>query len=142
MTRLLVPVDRSDNAMRALAHAIAIAKLIPGSELCIVTAHEPATEHPRLVAYHSLPEIEQAIREDGAAILQPAIDAATAAGVKFTSELLLGTVPDVVVKHAEAKQCDGIVMGTRGMGAISNLVLGSIATKVIHLTKLPVTLVK
>jgi nucleotide-binding universal stress UspA family protein len=34
------------------------------------------------------------------------------------------------------------VMGTRGMSAIGNLVAGSVATKVIHLTKLPVTLVK
>jgi nucleotide-binding universal stress UspA family protein len=33
-------------------------------------------------------------------------------------------------------------MGTRGMGAIGNLVLGSVATKVIHLTEVPVTLVK
>jgi nucleotide-binding universal stress UspA family protein len=38
--------------------------------------------------------------------------------------------------------CDGIVMGTRGMSAVGNLVMGSVATKVIHLTKLPVTLVK
>jgi nucleotide-binding universal stress UspA family protein len=35
-----------------------------------------------------------------------------------------------------------VVMGTRGTTAISNLVIGSVATKVIHLTTIPVTLVK
>ena len=48
----------------------------------------------------------------------------------------------MIVKRPEELNCDGIVMGTRGMGAIGNLVMGSVATKVVHLTKLPVTLVK
>jgi nucleotide-binding universal stress UspA family protein len=43
--------------------------------------------------------------------------------------------------------CDQIIMGTRGLGAggvaaISGLLLGSIATKVLHLVDVPVTLVK
>ncbi|MCJ9712965.1 universal stress protein, partial [Bordetella hinzii] len=40
------------------------------------------------------------------------------------------------------KQCDRIVMGTRGLGAVGGLVLGSVAQKVIHLSPVPVTLVK
>ena len=67
---------------------------------------------------------------------------ARAAGVNFTTAVLIGDVPKVLANYAEENGCDGIVMGTRGMGAIGNLVLGSIATKVIHLTKVPVTLVK
>jgi nucleotide-binding universal stress UspA family protein len=62
--------------------------------------------------------------------------------VKLASEILIGDVPKALVAYAEAKGCDGIVMGTRGLGAIGNLVLGSVATKVIHLTRLPVTLIK
>ncbi len=60
----------------------------------------------------------------------------------FTSEILVGSVAQAIVKRGEDLGCDGIVMGTRGMGAIGNLAMGSVATKVIHLTKLPVTLVK
>jgi nucleotide-binding universal stress UspA family protein len=51
-------------------------------------------------------------------------------------------VPSELVKYAEEKGCDGIIMGTRGLGPIGNLVMGSVATKVIHLTTLPVTLIK
>ncbi len=42
----------------------------------------------------------------------------------------------------DAEGVDVIVMGTRGMGALANLALGSTATKVVHLAEVPVTLVK
>ena len=48
----------------------------------------------------------------------------------------------MITRKAEELNCDAIIMGTRGMGALGNLVMGSIATKVVHLTRLPVTLVK
>jgi nucleotide-binding universal stress UspA family protein len=38
--------------------------------------------------------------------------------------------------------CDLIVMGTHGMGSIAGLALGSVASKVIHLAGVPVTVVK
>ncbi|HET9042709.1 MAG TPA: universal stress protein, partial [Burkholderiales bacterium] len=38
--------------------------------------------------------------------------------------------------------CEGIVMGTRGLGSVATLVLGSVAHKVLHLTHVPITLVK
>ena len=74
--------------------------------------------------------------------MRPAIEKAKAAGVTFTSQVLIGDIPKSIVSCAENLACDGIVMGTRGMSAVGNLVMGSVATKVIHLTKLPVTLVK
>jgi nucleotide-binding universal stress UspA family protein len=62
--------------------------------------------------------------------------------VPCTSAILVGYVAQSIARHADEAGCDAIVMGTRGMSAIGNLLMGSIATKVIHLTKLPVTLVK
>jgi nucleotide-binding universal stress UspA family protein len=48
----------------------------------------------------------------------------------------------MIAEVGRQENCDAIVMGTRGMGAVSGLVLGSVATKVIHLADVPVTLVK
>ena len=59
--------------------------------------------------------------------------------MKFTTEIVVGPIPKVIVERAESIGCH---MGTLGMSTIGNLVMGSVATKVIHLTKLPVTLVK
>jgi len=43
---------------------------------------------------------------------------------------------------AEERGCDQIVMGTHGRGTIAGLLIGSVATKVLHLAKAPVLLVK
>ena len=109
MHKLLVPVDGSDNAMRALEYTIRLAKAHGPIELVILYAHEPPIVYGELAIY----------------LHQPGPDRRHS-----------------IVSCAETLGCDGIVMGTRGMGAIGNLVAGSVATKVIHLTKLPVTLVK
>ena len=142
MHKLLVPVDSSDSAMRALEHAIRLAKEHGPVELVIVYAHEPPLIYGEIEIYLPEEKAKQVQREYSENILRPAIEKAKGAGVTFTSQVLIGDVPKSIVSCAEALACEGIVMGTRGMSAIANLVMGSVATKVIHLTKLPVTLVK
>jgi nucleotide-binding universal stress UspA family protein len=63
------------------------------------------------------------------------------AGVPHTTDVENGEVAPSLVKKATERGCDGIVMGTQGTGRFLEMMLGSVATKVIHLTKLPVTLV-
>jgi nucleotide-binding universal stress UspA family protein len=87
-------------------------------------------------------EAQQMLRQHSEDILTPAIKMAKRSGITFSSEILVGDPPAAIATCAEERSCDAIIMGTRGMGAIGNLVMGSVATKVIHLTKLPVTLVK
>jgi len=51
-------------------------------------------------------------------------------------------VAETIAEFAVSCGCDQIVMGTRGMGSLEGLLLGSITTKVLHLVRVPVTLVK
>ena len=93
--------------------------------------------------YLSEEKAKELVREHSEDILRPMRSRRrSAAGITFTSQILIGNIPKSIVSCAEALDCDGIVMGTRGMSAIGNLIMGYIATKVIHLTNLPVTLVK
>ena len=142
MRKLLVPIDMSDCATRALQYAIDIAKKNGDVELHIVNAHDQPIIYGEIAVYMTEEKAQELLKEHSEDILRPAIEMTKSAGVKATSEVLIGDVARAIVKYAEDKYCDGIIMGTRGMGAIGNLVMGSIATKVIHLTKLPVTLVK
>lgn len=142
MAKLLVPVDSSDNAIRALRHAIGVAKANPPTELHIVNAHEPPIVYGEIAVYLPAEKAREMQRRHSEDILRPAAELAREAGVKFTTEILIGDVASSIARYADDKGCDSIVMGSRGMGAIGNLVLGSIATKVVHLTKLPVTLIK
>ena len=142
MHKLLIPVDSSDNAMRALEYAIRLAKEHGPMELVIVYAHEPPIIYGEIEIYLPEEKAKELLRKHSEDILRPAIEKAKGAGVTFTSQVLIGNIPKSIVSCAETLACDGIVMGTRGMSAIGNLVMGSVATKVIHLTRLPVTLVK
>jgi nucleotide-binding universal stress UspA family protein len=142
MHKLLVPFDSSDNAMRALEYAIRLAKEHGPMELMIAYAHQPPIIYGEIAIYLPEEKAKELQRQHSEDILRPAIEKAKRAGVTFTSQVLIGDIPKTIVSCAETLGCDGIVMGTRGMSAIGNLVMGSIATKVIHLSKIPVTLVK
>lgn len=58
------------------------------------------------------------------------------------SKNALRAVDYAIARAARRLKCESIVMGTRGMGTIGNLFLGSVATRVIHLARIPVTLIK
>jgi len=63
------------------------------------------------------------------------------AEIPYGSEVRTGFVPSTIIQYARTMDCNGIVMGTRGMGTTEAL-LGSIARQVIYLADVPVTLVK
>jgi len=64
------------------------------------------------------------------------------AGIPYAASVLVGPVAESIVKHAKAARCDLIYIGTRGMTEIGNAMLGSTATKVLHMSDTPVLLVK
>ena len=53
-----------------------------------------------------------------------------------------GVIAHEIVRIAKEHQVDQIAMGTRGMGAVGNLLLGSVAQRVLHQSTVPVLLVK
>jgi nucleotide-binding universal stress UspA family protein len=81
-------------------------------------------------------------QEDGEAALKPAQKALDKAGVPYHSSIGVGEPAEVIVQYAIKNGCDQILMGTRGTGTLSRLVLGSVATKVIDLSPVPVVLMK
>ena len=54
----------------------------------------------------------------------------------------LGAVAEQVALAVDRLGCDTVIMGTRGKSAIGNLLMGSAATRVVHLVNVPVLLVK
>lgn len=142
MYNILVPIDGSDNALRAAEYAVRVAKEHKSASIHLVTVHPEPVVYGEIAIYVDRSKVEQAQREHAEAVLQPVADIAAASGVDFTKEILVGDAAASIVRRADELGCDVIVMGTRGLGALGNLALGSVATKVVHLTQLPVTLVK
>lgn len=63
-------------------------------------------------------------------------------GVRYTREVLSGPIGHAIAAHAELTGCDAIVMGRYGETGIGELLMGSVAMKVLHLSRLPVMLVR
>ena len=91
------------------------------------------------VSHDAIAKFQQ---EEGMKELRGAMQKFDAAGVKYEHHIGVGEPAETIVSYVRERRCDLIFMGTRGMGSVSNLVLGSVATKVIHLAPVPVLLVK
>ena len=80
--------------------------------------------------------------EEGQRAAEIAARVLQAAGIRYELRVETGDAAETITRIVKEQGSDLIVMGTRGMGAIENLVIGSVAYKVVHLAKAPVTLVK
>ena len=137
--KILVAVDGSKPSLKAvqlLIHHCDWYREFPQVEL--VTVHLPV---PR-VAKLPKDQLERYYVEEGQVMLAPAKRKLDAAGVRYTAHVLVGPVAEAIVKHAKDKRCDLIYIGTRGMTELGKALLGSTATKVLHISEIPVLLVK
>jgi nucleotide-binding universal stress UspA family protein len=142
MTIALIAFDGSENAMRAIDEVL---DTMDTSKLHLLNVCEPVQINE--VAFNKEPlldmlSIKKAREEAGLALLIPAKARLESVGVAFDTHLLSGNPAEVITVFSREHHCDLIVMGTRGMGTIKNLLLGSVASKVIHLTEKPLLLVK
>ncbi|MEZ4334426.1 MAG: universal stress protein [Myxococcota bacterium] len=142
MRKLLVPVDGSETSLRALRHAISIAQTNGPVSLHVVSVHEEPIIFGEVSVYVSKEKIAELQRKQCEAPLQVADELLKKAGVEHATEVLEGPIAKTIAKRADELGCDGIIMGTRGMSALGDLLLGSVATKVLHHAHVPVTLVK
>ena len=142
MHKVLVPFDGSESALRAVRHVIALAEQNGPLSIHVVTVHEEPIIYGEIAVYVSLERMRELQRQHSEAVIAPAEELLRNAGVPYTREILVGRIAETIARHADELGCDGIVMGTHGQTAIGNLVMGSVATKVIHFATMPVTLVK
>ena len=141
MKKLLVAFDGSESAARALRHAIEQARNERSSIHLLIT-HTGPLYYPDVGASVPHDELMAAADRETAKLLLPAEEELAKAGVSYTTEVLSGTASRMIAERAKPEEFAGIVMGTRGLGAIKGLVLGSVAQQVVHLAEVPVTLVK
>lgn len=137
--KILVAVDGSKASLRAVQLLIDHCDWYrepPQVEL--VTVHLPVPK----VARFDKKQLDRYYAEEGEAMLAPAKKKLDAAGIRYAPHVLVGPVAEAIVKHAKDKRCDLIYIGTRGMSEIGKALVGSTATKVLHIADTPVLLVK
>jgi len=81
-------------------------------------------------------------REEGMKDLQAARELLRQADITFRIHITVGDPADMILRYAEEAKCDQIVIGPRGLGVVKGFFLGSVASKVMQFSTLPVLLVK
>lgn len=140
MRMVLVPVDGSPVAERAVEFAAARASRAGDTKLLLLNVQQNL-EHWRKRGLLNEQDLKE-LRAHGEAEAANARSLLDRAGVLYDFEIAFGRPAEVIVRVAREQKCDSIVMGTRGLGDVESLILGSTAYKVIQLAQMPVTLVK
>lgn len=142
MKKILLPVDGSVSALRAVDHAIQSAHAWgEGTEIHLLNV-QPAIVSGDVKMFIRREDIEGYQQEEGLKALASSREKLDAAGVPYVYHIGVGTMAETIAEYTRQLGCDQIIMGSRGLGSVASLVLGSVATKVIHLVDVPVCLVK
>jgi nucleotide-binding universal stress UspA family protein len=143
--RILLATDGSPAASKAEEFAIDLAKLMGACELVVATVIE-VRPRPARAGGTEYPSAEE--REEAQELVDGTVKRAQAAlsdtGARVSSSVLEASSPAAgIVDQAHADGgCSLIVMGNRGLGGLSSLVLGSTSDQVLHEADCPVVVLR
>jgi nucleotide-binding universal stress UspA family protein len=132
--KLLVPMDGSASALKALKWAAEDS----ATTILVLNVQLPM----RRSRFISNAMIEEHQRRSADEALDPARALVQRFNIDAQMFTQIGDPAATIVSFARKRRCTGIVMGNRGQHPVAGLLLGSVATRVIHLAKCPVTIVK
>ena len=140
--KILLAVDGSESSARAtksLIEQLSLFKETP--QVDVVTVHLPL---PNVGTAHMITKQirDQYYKEECDEALAQTIALLDAAKVPHKTHRLIGQVAETIVKAAGDLGSTVIYMGTHGRTGMAKVVMGSVATKVLHLSSVPVQLVR
>ena len=137
MKNILVPVDGSEGADRAIEKAVMLAKLCNAKVNFLYVANINQLAINAVLSDAILDSVTKA----GNVILERAMEMVPD-GVEKESFSDTGSPAVVVLDFAESNNIDLIVMGSRGLGVVKGVLLGSVSQYVVEQAKCPVLVVK
>lgn len=136
--RVLIPIDGSENSLRALRH-VAQGVSADGRAVHLDVVHVQPQFPVSTWVTRRMIEDHRAAQSDAA--LAPARRLLERHKLKANFHMRVGEPARVIVELARRRRSNEIVIGSRGLGALKGLLLGSVTTKVIHMAATPVTVV-
>lgn len=145
MMRILVATDGSPHAKRAAELAARLARELRTAEVVLVNAgHIPAIAlgGPGADIMVDYAMLEEGFEKAGLAILEEAKKTFHGVDATVTTQYRRGEASHEILAAATQMKADLIVMGSRGLGQIGGLILGSVSERVLHGAHIPVLIVR
>ncbi len=143
-SKIVVPVDGSESAWRALANARAIGEKFSAT-LVIVNVVQPYNNAALLAVpldHSTISQGNSELERIGDKVLEMAQE--RLAGYPYPVELCLeiGHPSERIIALSKKKEADAIILGSRGLSGIAEFFLGSVSSKVSQYADVPVLIVK
>jgi nucleotide-binding universal stress UspA family protein len=140
--KMLIAVDGSEHARRAIEAAARLAKQMQSAEVVLLNVADAMVFYGELPPF-DIEAVERAQRLHQDKLLAEAEAQARALGLqKVLTQSAVGLTAHEILRVADERGVDQIVLGTHGRGAVGSLLLGSVAQRVVHQAKVPVLLVR
>lgn len=136
--RILLAVDGSENSLRATQEAVKIASLIPECKIEIVYVADLSKVKNEILHSQGKEELDYERRKK----LAPAEEIIKLQNVDYEVKILHGTPGPTMIEYANEEQIDLVVIGSRGLNSLQEMVLGSVSHKVVKGVNCPVLMVK
>ena len=137
LKNILLAIDGSEYSNNALAYAANMAETYRATLWLVHVFAHPSD----LLGYDDFEKIYSKRKCAGQLVLDAATERLGESDCEVREELVEGPEAESILNCAKNSQADIIIMGTRGMGAIKGLLLGSVSRKVIHHADCPVMVV-
>ena len=133
---ILVALDEAGEPRKGMEKAIYLAKLsgakITGVNVIVVS--------PTLAS--TVTNYRDYIAEKAQEMLDRAKESCEKQGIQLASKILDGSPASKIAEFAEEEKVDLVIVGSRGLGGISEAILGSVANSIVHKSKVSVLVVK
>ncbi|EHQ36214.1 universal stress protein [Methanoplanus limicola] len=136
--KILLASDGSDNAERAAKEAAGLAEEL--SSQIILTYITGTPPQSKLVKDNF--DVHKVLKDDAEKKIKQTISALTEKEIPYTLKVAIGDPADEIIRIAEKEKADLIILGSRGLGTIKGVVLGSVSRKVTHSAECPVMIIK
>lgn len=141
MLRILIAVDGSELALDAVRHGLELVRR-GGLQATLVLGHVQEEASLIELATRGADAVAQASVEAGQHLMAGAVALVEAARVPYETEIGVGPVAATLVDMVERCGCDALFIGARGLGGLRGALLGAVSQELVHLSPVPVTVVK
>lgn len=143
--KFLIATDGSENALRAAEFVARLAVHVPGRKITVLVVNDMLEKMKHYSPLRSplvFEEIEVFFREKSQEALNRTLEVFKKHQCPAEGIIKLGNPAQEVVDFAREGNYDQIIIGSRGMGGLKGIVMGSVSSKIIQLSSCPVTVVK